>query len=125
MKKKRSKRIVFFGCKAIIFGVALIIVPFVNLFYGLPLSLLCLTAGIYFVICGIGILLLKDWARKGLAFLYFLISIACIITFALILLTLYPRSYRLQFSIIPIFLLPWFLASGYYLIRPKTKEQFK
>jgi len=125
MEKKTSTRIIFFGFKAIIFGLALIVAPFVWIKATLLLSLLCLIAGIYFIICGVGILLHKDWARKAIVYIYFCLSVLCLAMIVMTLLYFFPESHRLQFSLVFIFLLLWFLASGYYFNRPKIKEQFK
>jgi len=129
--RKRPVGVVVFGIIAIIIGSIIFysIIPLTKFTYPFYLhSLPYFIVAILFILSGVGILKLKNWAR----ILFFLLMI--IWSFfglqASRYMQVYYLIYRKSHSLGPIigwvvyFLLPS-LAAFYYFTRPKVKEQFK
>jgi len=143
MEKKRSAGVIVFGIIGIIIGLV-ILYWFVHM---LRISILYTfhrpnilsrlltlfffsTTGISFVVCGISILKLKNWARILIMPLMVIYSIlGSYITYAWIILQ-YPDDPILFKFVLPVgsylvFFLAPLIISIYFFTRSKVKEQFK
>lgn len=126
MEKKRSVGISIF---------AILMILDAAIFILIRSSVGFIAIGLPIIVCAIGILMLKDWARKATIWVYAIYMFFSIIGVSLIF-TILPEpklppnvnleaiKYLLAILTV-IFGLGRFLISLFFLTRPRVKEQFK
>jgi len=137
MEKKRSRGVIILGVCLLICVIPGLAAAFIGAISGsVPGSILLdiamripvILSPIIFLLTGIGVLMLKNWARLLVLFLSPILSYVAI-GFGSILVEVFLPTSKLSAKVISAIIIPgmiiMFLCILYYLTRPKVKEQFK
>lgn len=127
MEKKRSKGITIFGWIYILFSVCGLMTLIAGILEGQGILYIfaMLVEIILFLAIGIGLLKLKEWARKFVVYSN-IIVILLFISRTIWLYVVSPESPLFPIGIMAIFTaVPILLLIIYFFTRPKVREQFK
>ena len=123
MKKGKSVGVVFFGYITTIGGILFTILSFIQFPVNVSIALFWLSLGVVSIAIGIGLLRLKEWARKAETVLHG-ISVLLMMVLSVVLISDHNKGDLIV--LLPLFIIALISALiFYYFTRPQIKEQFK